>query len=50
MTPLGIELATFWLLAQCLRQLRHRVPASIRRYRIKFSRYSEMAPLFVHRW
>jgi hypothetical protein len=24
MTPSGIELATFWLVAQCLNQLRHR--------------------------
>ena len=26
MTPSGIEHATFWLVAQCLTQMRHRAP------------------------
>jgi len=26
MTPMGIEPATFWLVAQYLKRLRHRVP------------------------
>jgi len=28
LTPSGIEFATFWLVAQCLKQLRYRVPPS----------------------
>ena len=33
MTPLGIEPATFQLVAQCLKQLRYRVTSSLTIYR-----------------
>ena len=43
-TPWGIEHATFWLVAQCLKKLRHRVPQWQWRFKqqnveLEFSRY-----------
>ena len=45
MTPSGIEPATFWLVAQCLSQLRHRGPRCCSKYWIIFRqiRYGKVA-------
>ena len=36
MTSSGIELATFWLVAQCLNQLRHRGPLELLKSNVKY--------------
>ena len=39
MTPSGIEPATFWLVAQCLNQLRHRIGANKVKVKVRQSHY-----------